>query len=48
MAIYSPSHEIRATVRGSHEEGRSPMPDFTRTVTVRQFVDLIAYVRSLR
>jgi len=27
-------------------EGRSPMPDYTRTMTVRQLADLVAFVQS--
>lgn len=46
MSIFSPSHEITAVVRGS-TDGVSPMPDLTNTITVRQFVDLIAFLQSL-
>lgn len=47
MSIFAPSHEITATVRGQREDNLSPMPDFTKVMTVRQFMDLVAYLRSL-
>ena len=46
-SIVTPSHEISATLRMSHEGKLSPMGDFSETMTVRQLVDLIAYLRSL-
>ena len=45
MSIFAPSHEITGTVRGSEDE-LSPMPDFTNAMTVRQFLDIIAYLQS--
>jgi mono/diheme cytochrome c family protein len=45
MSIFDPSHEISATVR-EREDELSPMPDFTRVMTVRQFLDLIAFLQS--
>jgi mono/diheme cytochrome c family protein len=46
MSIFAPSHEITGTVR-NREDDLSPMPDFTDSMTVRQFLDLIAYLGSL-
>ncbi len=46
MSIFDPSHEIRAVVRGNGK--KSPMSDFTEVITVGQFVDVIAYLQSLR
>lgn len=45
LSIFAPSHEISATVR-EREDELSPMPDFTRVMTVRQFLDLIAFLQS--
>ena len=45
MSIFAPSHEISATVR-DREDGLSPMPDFSEAMTVRQFLDIIEYLRS--
>ena len=47
MSIFAPSHEISATVREPREDALSPMGDFSEAMTVRQFLDLIAYIRSL-
>lgn len=46
LSIFDPSHDISATIR-TKEDKLSPMPDFTRVITVRQFLDLVAYVGSL-
>ena len=48
MSIFSPSHEIRATLREPREDDLSPMADFSEVMTVRQFLDLIAYLRSVQ
>ena len=45
-SIISPSHEITGVVR-EPEDDLSPMGDFSEAMTVRQFLDLIAYLRSL-
>jgi len=52
-AIIAPSHSL--SVRTSEavkarmwEQGKSPMGDFSRVLTVRQLADLVAYFRSLR
>ena len=49
-AIVSPSHQIslRASpeVRARLEGALSPMGDFSSTMTVRQLVDIHAYLRS--
>ncbi len=47
MSIFAPSHEISVTLRGPREDDLSPMPDFSEFMTVRQFMDLVAYVSSL-
>lgn len=47
MSIFDPSHEITGTLRGPREDELSPMPDFSNAMTVRQFLDLIAFIRSL-
>jgi hypothetical protein len=51
-AIVSPSHELSAgmdeTVRAQLAGVLSPMGDFSRTMTVRQFVDLHAYLRTVK
>lgn len=41
--IIMPSSHFAAEWKG---EGRSPMPDFTRTMTVRQLADLVAFLQS--
>lgn len=46
MSIVAPSHDITATVR-EHEDELSPMGDFSEAMTVRQLLDLIAFLRSL-
>ena len=45
MSIFAPSHEITGTVR-NREDDLSPMPDFSDAMTVRQFLDIIAYLQS--
>jgi hypothetical protein len=47
MSIFAPSHEISANLRRPREDDLSPMPDFSEAMTVRQFMDLVAYVSSL-
>jgi mono/diheme cytochrome c family protein len=47
ISIFQPSHEISAFLREPREDDLSPMGDFTEAMTVRQFVDIIAYIRSL-
>ena len=46
-AIVSPSHVISKEVTSKTEGELSPMADLTEAMTVRQLVDLVAYVRSL-
>ena len=48
MSIFSPSHEVRATLREPREDDLSPMGNFSEAMTVRQFLDLIAYFRSVQ
>ena len=47
VSIFAPSHEITANVREPRDGDLSPMGDFSEAMTVRQFLDLIAYIRSL-
>ncbi len=47
-SVYAPSHEIRSTLRPGREDKLSPMGDFTEAMTVRQFLDLVAYLSSLK
>jgi hypothetical protein len=51
-AIVSPSHQISLAtspeVRGRLQGLLSPMGDFSHTMTVRQFVDLYAFIRSVK
>jgi len=45
-SIVAPSHQITEDVRVEREDGLSEMGDFTEAMTVRQLIDLIAYVGS--
>lgn len=45
-SIVSPSHEIPPEVRRGMEGTLSPMADFGDAMTVRQLIDLIAYLRA--
>ena len=48
-SIVSPSHTIARNSNGQEEGGKlSRMPDFTQTMTVRELMDLVAYVQSLK
>lgn len=49
-SIVSPSHTIaRNSEPGKTEGGElSRMPDFSQTMTVRELIDLIAYIQSLK
>jgi hypothetical protein len=51
-AIMTPSHAISSNispeVRANIEGVLSPMGDFSRVMTVRQMVDLYAYLRSMQ
>ena len=46
-SIVAPSHTISEEVRKNTEGELSPMGDLTESMTVRQLIDLVAYVRSL-
>ena len=46
-AIVSPSHVVSKEVASKTEGDLSPMADLTEAMTVRQLVDLVAFVRSL-
>lgn len=46
-SIVSPSHTIAIDSDGQSEGGKlSRMPDFTNVMTVRQLIDIIAYIKS--
>lgn len=46
-SIIAPSHEISSEVQLASEGNLSPMGDLTETLTVRQLIDLVAYLKSL-
>ncbi len=46
-AIVAPSHTVSKEVAKKTEGKLSPMADFSETMTVRQLVDLVAYLRTL-
>jgi hypothetical protein len=46
-SIVAPSHEIGPEVRKMMEGKLSPMGDFSDAMTVRQLIDLVAYLGSL-
>ncbi len=46
-AIVSPSHVVSKEVAAKTEGKLSPMGDFSEAMTVRQLVDLVAFIRSL-
>ena len=47
-SIVSPSHTIARNFEGEYEEGElSRMGDFSDVMTVRQMIDLVAYIKSL-
>jgi len=46
-SIVSPSHKVSKEVSHQMEGELSPMGDFSEAMTVRQLIDLVAYVRSL-
>jgi mono/diheme cytochrome c family protein len=45
-SIIAPSHVVPSEYRKPQTGGKSPMTDFTRTMTVRQLIDIVAYLRS--
>ena len=45
LSIIAPSHEISASVR-DRDDDLSPMGDYSEAMTVRQFLDLVEYIRS--
>lgn len=46
-AIVAPSHEISPEVLEMMEGDLSPMADFSQAMTVRELIDLVAYLESL-
>ncbi len=48
-SVVSPSHTIALNSDGQADEGHlSRMGDFSEIMTVRQMIDLVAYIQSLR
>ena len=45
-SIFVPSHDIRGALRPGREDKLSPMGDFTETMTVRQLIDVVTYLRT--
>lgn len=45
-AIIAPSHYVSPAVRETAEGELSPMGDFTESMTVRQLIDIVAYLKS--
>lgn len=45
-AIIAPSHYVPAEIRKATEDHGSPMGDFTEAMTVRQLIDVVAYLKS--
>jgi hypothetical protein len=45
-SIIAPSHFVPADRIANGEDRLSPMGDFTETMTVRQLIDMVAYLRS--
>lgn len=46
-SIVAPSHEIGPEARAMMEGKLSPMGDFSDAMSVRQLIDLVAYLESL-
>jgi hypothetical protein len=44
-SIIHPSHRVRRYSGGEGVEG-SPMPDYTEKMTLRQLIDLVAFLQS--
>lgn len=47
-SIVTPSHQVDAALRARLEGNLSPMGDFSDAMTVRQLVDLVAYLRAAK
>lgn len=47
-SVINPQHIINPAYRGKYTDpaGRSLMPDYNQTMTVRELVDLVAYLQS--
>jgi len=45
-SIISPSHHVSTELATRSEDGLSPMADFTESMTVRQMVDIVAYLQA--
>lgn len=45
-SIIAPSHFVPADLIADREDRLSPMGDFNETMTVRQLIDVVAYLRS--
>jgi mono/diheme cytochrome c family protein len=46
-SIAAPGHAISDEAGPWRENGKSRMPDYAQVMTVRQLMDLVAYIRSL-
>jgi len=44
-SIVAPSHKVAEEYRRQAGSARSPMTDYTRTMTIRQLADLVAYLQ---
>lgn len=47
VSIVAPSHEVAPAYLESLDAAGSPMGDYSEAMTVRQLLDLVAYIRSL-
>lgn len=45
-SILTPSHQVPVAIREKTEDGLSPMGDFTDAMTVRQLIDVVAYLQA--
>ncbi|MEX1258261.1 MAG: c-type cytochrome [Gemmatimonadota bacterium] len=46
-SILAPSHEIPDDLEGVQRDGRSRMGDWSEVMTVREWLDIVAYLTSL-
>lgn len=46
-SIIAPSHTLAKGTEGAKEGKLSPMGDYTRAMSVRELIDLVAFLRSL-
>jgi mono/diheme cytochrome c family protein len=48
MSILLPSHKISQDLQNRIKSSVSPMTDYSDAITVRQLMDLVAYLRSIK